>query len=48
MVSKTATDWTYMFVKKKYYMINLINLQKLTQISEKSLQTPFMADATFS
>ena len=29
-------------------MINLINLQKLTQISEKALQTPFMADATFS
>ena len=29
-------------------MINLINLQKLTQISEKSLHTPFMADATFN
>ena len=28
------------------YMI--INLQKLTQISEKSLHTPLMADATFS
>ena len=29
-------------------MINLINLQKLTQTSEKSLHTPFLADATFS